>query len=472
MDHLQKNEGSLEEVCEISISSDLLTATLKYKKNNFSIPITEENVTALINQKKISYGICTQNISNFISQPDTYMGQEVVIAEGLEPLDGEDAYIEMIYQQKDKKAPKENEDGSIDFYSMIEIANVDPGQLLAKKISATEGVDGISVLNTEVKEKVGKDLKVKPGKNVVMKQDTQELYSAIAGQVSLSEVNKINVFPIFEVNGDLDFEIGNIDFVGNVVIRGSVPTGFKVKAKGDIRITGGVEGAELEAEGSIRIQSGITAQQKGFIKAGRDVETTFIVNGTIMAEGNVEISQSIMHSEISAGESIICLGAKGLIVGGALQAGKSVKCRTIGNMMATPTTIEVGASPKLINRLKEVQLQLKEQMVTIGKTDQAIHVLNQILSKLGKLPDDKRKLQFKLMNTKFQVEKVINQLKQELKELQEATADASLASVEVTGHIYQGSKLVFGKYIKYIRDSEQRVKYRLEHDEVVSNPLV
>ena len=71
------------------------------------------------------------------------------------------------------------------------------------------------------------------------------MYAAIDGLVTKTEKEKLNVFPVYEVNGDVDYNIGNIDFVGTVVIRGNILTGFRVKASGDIRVTGGIEGAEV-----------------------------------------------------------------------------------------------------------------------------------------------------------------------------------------------------------------------------------
>jgi uncharacterized protein (DUF342 family) len=463
---------TLEDVVEVLISKDQLSAYLLYKSSSGLENIAEDELLTFIQQSGILYGLHTQHIRLFIQDPTQYVENKLTIAEGKIPAIGQDSSLELIYQQKSSKKPKEKDDGSVDYYSITEISNVEKGQILAKRIPPTEGTDGITVTNEVIKAKDGRDFKIKAGKNVVVDADSQAVYSLISGQVSVTEDGKINVFPIYEVNGDLDFEIGNIDFVGNVVIRGSVPNGFKVKAKGDIRITGGVEGAELEADGSIHIQSGITAQHKGHIVAGKDITTSFIVNGRVNAQGSVIVSQSIMHSEIIASENIECGGAKGLIVGGILQAGNTLKCRTIGNSMTTSTTIEVGSNPKLSNRRKVVQEELKELLATLTKTEQALQVLDQLTRQLGQLAPNKKELQIKLTNTKLQLDKNIKDLKNENQEIEEELQDGSNSSVEVTGIIYPGTKLIFGKYIKYIKDNQQRIKYNLEQSEIVGTPLV
>jgi uncharacterized protein (DUF342 family) len=470
----EKNEHQFSEDTgvEIQISKDSLTAYLLYNPSSNVKAITEEQFNTFLQQQGVHYGLHHEHISLFIQDPSLYIGKKFLIAEGKEMIQGQDSSIEMLYQQQNNKRPKENEDGSVDFYSITEISNVEKGQILAKKIPSSEGIDGITVTNEVIKAKDGRDFKIKAGKNVVVDEASQAVYSLISGQVSVTEDEKINVFPIYEVNGDLDFEIGNIDFVGNVIIRGSVLSGFKVKANGDIRITGGVEGAELEADGSIHIQSGITAQHKGYVQAGKDVNLSFVVNGRVHAQGNVNVSQSIMHSEIIAGENIECGGAKGLIVGGTLQAGKSLKCRTIGNSMTTSTTIEVGSNPKLANRKRAIQLELKELMSTLAKTEQALQVLDQLTRQLGQLSPDKKELQIKLTNTKIQLDKKIKELKLENIEIEQELEDETNSAVEVAGIIYPGTRLVFGKYIKYIKDNQQRIKYYIEDSEIVGRPLI
>jgi len=467
---MEEQNARVNELIELTISEDQLQAFLRSRLPELP-GFTKDDLLLFLNEQEVTFGISEESLLAFLQNPSQFMEKGAVVAQGIAPVHGEDAYTELFYQSSGKSL-KENDEGKVDFYQITNISNVEKGQLVGKKIPATEGVPGMNVKGQEIKANPGKDTRVKIGKNVVLEPTSQAIYAVISGQVSITSDEKINVFPIFEVNGDLDFGTGNIDFVGNVIIKGNVPTGFKVKAKGDIRISGSVEGAEIEAEGSINIQSGITAQHKGHIIAGTDIVTNFISNGQVSAGGDIIVAQSIMHSTVTAGGSVICMGQKGLIVGGSVQAGKKVKCRTVGNAMATPTRIEVGSDPKLMNRIREIQQQIKEHVQTIEKTDQALSVLQQLQDKMGQLTDDKKELRMRLLNTKVQVEKEMGSLQTELKDLQSQSEAEKKATIEVSSEIFQGSKLVFGRYIKYIKDSEKRMKYYLDHVEVVGKPLV
>src|SRR5690606_477889 len=137
--------------------------------------------------------------------------------------------------------------------------------------------------------------------------------------------------------------------------RGNVLTGFRVRTAGDIRVYGGVEGAELESDGSIEISGGIIANNKGYVRAKRHVKCSFIQEANVFAGENIIVTQSIMHSHVRAGSTVSCTGSKGLIVGGVTQAGDRVVARMIGNSMSTATVIEVGVHPELRQELAELR---------------------------------------------------------------------------------------------------------------------
>ena len=49
--------------------------------------------------------------------------------------------------------------------------------------------------------------------------------------------DSIAVYDVMEVKGDVDFNIGNIDFNGYVNIKGTIEENFSVKARDDIEIS-------------------------------------------------------------------------------------------------------------------------------------------------------------------------------------------------------------------------------------------
>jgi uncharacterized protein (DUF342 family) len=459
---------------EVKISNNKMEAEILLVTEDPNVSISEREVRDALAKHGIRYGILENVIQEFCSNPQKYINVPLPIACGTPPVPGTDARIEYPFEEhlSGERKPRELEDGRVDYYTVANIANVSKGQLLARKTPASQGEPGIAVTGEQIAPKPGKEAVIKPGKNVVFNQDRTLLYAAIDGQVCFTDKDKVNVFPVYEVNGDVDFSVGNIDFVGNVVIRGNVPTGFRVKASGDIRVLGSVEGAELEAGGSVEIRSGIVAQDKGHVIAGVNVKTSFIQNGNVTAGNEVLVSQSIMFSNVRAGKNIICNGPKGIIIGGTLQAGEKITARVVGNSSATPTVLEVGVKPELRAELAKLTKELQTIYENLRKTDQGLSVLSQIQQVSGTLPPEKKVLQMKLVNTRVVLEKELKTIEARKKEVEEQLEGDSPAAVEVYNVMFPGIKLVFGKLVRFIKQEFPRTRFIVLHGEITTSTLI
>lgn len=358
---------------------------------------------------------------------------------------------------------------SLTLKQVTKLDNVKRGQLIARLIPPQTGPSGLTVTGETVPGVIGKPARFKVGKNVVVNAEGNLMYSAIDGLISLTDKDKINVFPVFEVKGDVDYRVGNIDFVGTVVIRGNVLTGFKVNAAGDIRVIGGVEGAELNSGGSIEITGGIMASGKGMVTAAQNIKCSFIQDANITAGGDVHASQSILHSIVKAGQKVICDSSKGLVVGGVIQASDGVSAKTIGNAMSTATTIEVGVHPEHRNEQLNIRASIKEQTEHLDRTEKALVILDQ-LAATGKLTPDRLAMRQKLIHTKNQTTVLINDLKDRMLEIEKQLEDSELATVSIKNQVFGGVKIVIGRYTRYIKDSTSSVVFKYEDGEIVMVP--
>jgi len=430
-----------------------------------SLPI--EYIKALLDKKGIVYGVDDQVLQNISAHPNEYLNQEPIIAKGVLAEDGENASIEwIVLEQKQEKGPRILEDGTVDFYSVNKIINVTKGQLLAKKILRTDGKEGTSVYGKSIIPKKGKDIQFKLGKNVVVNETKDKVYAAIDGQLVITEQGKISVLPVYEVNGDLDFKVGNIDFLGTVIIKGNIPDGFKVYATGDIKVHGNVEGSELKAGGDIIIQQGVIGHNKSYIKSKKNIRASFILDGDLHASENIIVSQSIMHSNVSAGKQVVCNGAKGIIVGGKIQAGEKIIASIIGNELATITMLEVGINPEFRTEMTEIQNEKKEYLQSIDKIRKALQLFERILRTEGSLTSDKKKLQLQMMNQQLSIEKKLKELINREDELEQQFQQFDKTTIEVIKVVYPGVKIVIGKAVKFIKKEYKFIKFVLDEGEV------
>ncbi|CAI6027395.1 DUF342 domain-containing protein [Cohnella sp. JJ-181] len=463
---------AIGQVYQVKLSEDRLAAHLHIKPTEEAENATVAQLQGLLSAAGIRYGVQHELLERIARNPKDFFYSENMVATGLPPTAGVNGYVKVLFEdQGQSRRPAEREDGSVDYREMKQLANVKAGQLIATRVPPLPGTAGMTVTGETVAPKEGKEASFKVGKNVVVNADKTAMYAAMDGLVTWTDKEKLNVFPVFEVNGDVDYHTGNIDFVGTVVIRGNVLTGFRVRASGDIRVTGGVEGAEMESDGSIEISGGIIGSNKGFVKAGVDVKCSFVQEGNVTAGQDVLVSQSIMHSNIRAGRSIRCEGAKGLIVGGLLQAGDLLVARTIGNAMSTVTSIEVGLKPELRQEMADLRQQVRQMSESLDKTEKALVLLDQ-LAAAGQLTPDRLAMRIKLNSTRRQVTEELRTAKEHILEIEKTLEDTDLAKVNVLHTVYGGTKIVIGRYTRFVKDSAKRVAFRYDEGEIAMSPLI
>ncbi len=416
--------------------------------------LTYEDLLSKFAEKGIIYGIKNQAINNLAAsrKQDGY----VLVAEGDYPIQGKNAEIKYYFNKDKKMSPSILENGKADFKNLNLIENVTKGQLLAVKIPPKPGKEGKNIFGEPIEPKHGKDINIPAGKNVEVSDDGLSSYASVDGQVLFIK-NKINVFPVFEVQGDIGTSTGNIDFLGSVIVRGNVCEGFKIKSEGDIEIYGAVEGAEIIANGNVILHRGIQGRNKGLINAQGDIVVVkYVENSQLIAGNNVIVGGAIMHSNVTAGEKVEVNGRKGLIVGGIVRAGDEIIAKTIGSPLATSTVLEVGVDPIL----KHNYLKEKEKKGNIEsdykKTKQAIDLL-QKLDNVGRLPASKKITLNKLYKTLIHLEERLKQIDNYLGTLEEEIVKINKGKIKVLDKIYPGVKVAIGSSVMRVKDELENV---------------
>jgi len=439
---------------EVPIDADIVIDISKDKMNGFMTLVPPDggsemdlNKALSIINDKIKYGIEYDKVKKIIS--DKQYHQKILIAKGLESINGKDGYIEYRFKHKESNIPAILEDGSVDYRNLGLITNVNKGDILAEIFKPTKGTEGKNVIGEIISNKTGKDVVIKKGKNVIISDDEKYLIAETDGHVYIDN-GKLTVQKVYEVQSNVDNSTGNIKFNGALRIRGSVLTGFEVAAEGDIEIEGVVEGANVQTEGGIIIKRGIQGYNKAKLIALGDVTSRFIENCYIESKGSVN-AEAIMHSEISSKESIIVKGKKGLIVGGICRASKEIHAKTIGSSMATVTVLEVGIDPGLRSKQEQIKNEIESVTTDISKLDKTINLLNRQL-KRNELNNDKKQLLIKSLQAKTFLSNKLKELKSKSTQLDFEIDNFSYGKIKVENVIYPGVKITIGNSVMYVRE--------------------
>jgi uncharacterized protein (DUF342 family) len=139
--------------------------------------------------------------------------------------------------------------------------------------------------------------------------------------------------------------------------------------------------------------------------------------------------------------------------------------------MSTTTSIEVGVVPELRNELQNLRQQIKDIMINLDKTDKALTLLDQLAS-MGKLTPDKVAMRSKLGLTKKSNLEEINDIKERILDIEKALEDTGKARVDVMKMIYGGSRIVIGRYTKYIKDPISRMSFYYSEGDISMSPYV
>lgn len=440
----------------VSITSDRLSAKIDCidEYNESKMTITQDLIDQLLTEHHITYGINEEKLQLLLSAPSA-SHFPVTIAEGIPAQHGKDGKI--VYEFNFSSEVKKTDDWN--FRDVMRIPSVKNGQKLATIIEPTKGENGIDVCGNPISARPGKPMIMRAGKNVEYNETDHAFYATLEGQASAFH-QTIEVQPVFEVHDSLSMKTGNLNFVGTVIIRGDVPTGYTVKADGDVKIYGIVEAATVISGGSVYVSEGLAGLQKGHIKAAHNIHVGYINQGIAHAGESIYVENSILHSECEANKDIYC---EQNIIGGSISAGQTIEAKDIGNRLSTKTDISLGISKKVNEQERKLIAKKKELLVTKNN-------LKMIGEKLQSQSKQNKQIQLTLQRQKNSYTQTVNHLEKietALTQLNSSLGDEQVAELIVNNHMYPNTIISFGKYKRKIEQNHHYVHVFLSDNEIV-----
>lgn len=401
-----------------------------------------------INEAGIIYGIKEVVVKRIVQEKIT---SSILIAEGKPAQRGIDAKIKYLFEtDRLQLIPKELEGGRVDHRELSLIQNVKKGQAVAERTPPTPGIPGYNIKGDEIAPTPGKDVLISLGKNVAWDEKKLLLRATNDGEPNLVG-KRISVQTLHQVNSNVGYGTGNIDFNGSVYVRGDVENGFTVKATGDVVVTGNIDGGLVYADGNITINGGIVGQDKSVIKCNGDLVARYIDHAQVDVGGDIKVRDTILHSQVNSGRKVILGGRKGIMMGGIVRAEDEIDAQIIGSRMGTITEIEVGTNPAYKQELNKIEKRLSEMEKEEEKIEKALAILNR---EGYELTPEREELRARLTRTGFVLKgekrKLENRRDELNKEIEERGADKGRVKVRQT--IYPGVRVTIGKAIRIFHD--------------------
>ncbi|HHU20767.1 MAG TPA: DUF342 domain-containing protein [Bacilli bacterium] len=445
------------------VSEDQMAATVQLIEKYNPADISEELISDWLKANKITYGINHDAIKSIVSQCDESIFP-ISIAKGTEAVDGIDGKITFVSEQNDLI----NIDDKRDFRDIKRIPSLDENEKIAILIDPIDGEPGMTVFGKKLPYRKAKSVKMSAGKNVVYRTEDQSFYSEIKGKLSVTG-NKIHVHNTYEINEDLSMKSGNINFVGSVVIRGNVPTGYRVEAEGDIHIYGLVEASYIKAGGNVTITEGVSGLKKAEIYADGDIKIGYINQAKVEAGQNVIAQNSIMHSECVAKQHIYC--HSGSIIGGSCSAGVTIEANEVGNKMHTKTEITIGVDKSQFDLESQFTAARKTLISEIEKLRKLGEGLENKAKVGGGLSSKERIFLLKQKNTLQVTKNKLAKIEEKIDSLKVNLGDEEKARLIVKKVLYPNVDLQFGKYRRTTDSTHKFTQVYIEDGEIQINSL-
>ena len=403
----------------------------------------------------VVHGIREEVIDEFINNPEYC--RDYVLAVATPPVQGHDAVIEYHFDINTTAKPKLNKDGSVDFHHLGNIKPVEVGDKLATLTPADFGKPGTSVTGEALSQNKVNVKVLRHGRNITLSEDGCELYSQVAGHVTLVD-DLVMVSDVYDVPANVDASTGDIEYNGTVNVVGNVNTGYAIKADGDIIVNGVVEGAILVAGGNIVLKRGMQGMSRGSLKAAGNITAKFIENSTVVCDGTL-MCDAVLHSDVECNGEISILGKKGLINGGHIRSYSSIAATQLGSMMGTTTVVEIMSDieqAKLLNETKEKIVETKQAMT---KMDSVLISIKKSLKSGKQITPQQAKYLKVAAASKPKLIREIRNMEEKCDTLRKVIDMNSNVFIRVEGVVNTGVKIVIKDISKIINDNISKCKF-------------
>lgn len=438
----------------VRISDDEMQAFLYIAEDIKENYESEGTIRQFLKEKGINYGIIDENLNNLLEKQ--LYNQEILIAQGTKPEDGTDGYYEYKFNMDFSKKPKIRPDGTVDYWSIKMVETVEEGQVIAIYHKAYQGKDGTNVKGNIALAKRGRDQVPLRGKGFERSEDGSIYTALINGKIEMMN-GRITILPVYEINGDVDLSVGNIDFRGDVIIHGGVCSGVSIKATGSVTIDGIVEGAQIEAGKDMVLRSGVMGASRASITSRGNISAKFFEYTRVHANGSIQ-ADVFLNCKVSSGESIVLDGKKASIIGGDIWAIERIAVHTLGSDGEVKTKVRIGNDEAVKRRISILRNKIEVERENLQKIEDGLKMLQDVKS-------DPRRTE--LLRVKIRDSALLADDTAELEKLENQVERARGGNIMVQGKVYPGVCVEMDELRVNVKEEQERLEFVKNMDKIV-----
>ena len=351
-------------------------------------------------------------------------------ARGQTAQNGKDGWVVDLFPRHPERKVTLNENNCVDYTELDFVQNVEEGAVICRIVPPTKGIPGRTVLDQPLSARDGRAATAPKGRNTQLSEDGSSLLASRTGHVEFNG-RTFQVKPLLEIDGNVDYSTGSINFLGDVHIHGDICSGFTVRAMGNITVDGVVEACTVEAGGDLIVVKGVQGDNQAVLRAHRSMFTKYLENCCAYVKETLQ-TDCIMNCEVLCNGTVEVRSGRMTIIGSTIRAGHEVTAGVLGSRAEGLTSIYLGGQPC---EDYDYDVLIRE----IGE-------LEQDLEKTDRQPDSPTKLS---RMGKMRVQLSVNRHKmEELNKAREKAAGEEQASGIcrlVCDTVYAGTVLTIGR---------------------------
>lgn len=462
---MAENEGvRFDGRVEVSCDGDKSASIVIRKAKNGGRTVTLDDIEKEIENRGIVYGI--DDIAYKRALRKQMYDTPVRIATASAPQKGISGSITFRFDKEHKLKPHQNEFGIADYRELNAIIAIHKNDIIADITLPGEGIPGTNIFGKPIPAPPGDPAKVTLGKNTLVTTDGTKVVAACDGHIVFGQ-GSFQVEEAVTIKSDLDLSVGNINFFGDVHVRGNVMEGFSINAGKNVQIDGSVFGGNITAGGNVTIKGGCINSK---VTCDGMVDIGFCENTEIFAKGDVTSKQFAFCNVFCYGGTAT-KGPHGVISGGVITSMHDVKAGVIGSEKYTPTAVNIGDGSVLHMRKREAEADLAESVRIYDLAIKNLAFLKQRKSVQGTLTEAQQK-QFRI-ETQNKLHHSIRkkELQELIDELEEDSQNRDNLGVSCTGMIYPGVKFSINFLTLEIVENTPRSRITIIDNKLVAVPL-
>lgn len=461
------DQGRLTVVPAVTVSDNKLHAFLDLRAPAVDEPpLTRAELDRALHAAGVVHGLLPDRIEAAWQAYQTRgtLPKPIRVADGTPPRPGRDAGVEFTIDVAAHVSSEADAADRVDYRERGIVHNVNAGDEVGIWHPAAPGTPGTGVDGSLLPAPTGRDAPLQLGENVETEpgQDgAVRLLTAIDGAVRVGPGGEVSVVDLIEVDGDVDFHVGNIDANGSVLIKGTVREGFRVTAKHDVTVQGSIEDAIVEAGETVLVKQGIIGRKSGHVRAGRHVSANYAQHATIWCGGDVVIRDSDTNSAIECRGSLVATEGYGKLMGGRYVAGAGVHVRTLGSDFGAPTRVIVGEDPGAARELVALDSRLAE----LTEQEQRIRdaFSRTAMQRLQEEMDEQRaRTVQRLIHLRREIAAAIETVQKRWAEVHEIAQGNPAATVDVLDRVYYGVDVQIAGVRYHTDEIFDRVRFRCD----------